>query len=58
MNVESEIAEAQKKFGARIKQLREKKGITQENMDAEEWAVPVRTVQAIESGRTDIKFNI
>lgn len=57
MKVEHEIAEAQRAFGARIKKLREKKGLTQEDMDFDEWAIPVRTIQAIESGRTDIKFS-
>ena len=57
MKTDIEITEAQKKFGAKVRQLRERKGITQENMDADDWAVPVRTVQAIESGRTDVKFS-
>jgi transcriptional regulator with XRE-family HTH domain len=42
-----------KKVGLNIKQLREKKGLTRENLDEHKYSIPVRTLADIELGTTN-----
>lgn len=48
-----ELEEFLKKTGRNIPKLRKEKGFTQENMDEGDYAIPVRTLQDIEAGRTN-----
>jgi transcriptional regulator with XRE-family HTH domain len=43
-----------KKLGTRIKELRESKGLTQEDMDEGQNGLPVRTFQDIERGNSNV----
>ncbi len=43
-----------RKLGARIKELRESKGLTQEDMDEGQNGLPVRTFQDIERGNSNV----
>lgn len=41
------------KLGGKIKRLRKEKGLTQESFDERDHAIPVRTLQEIEAGRSN-----
>lgn len=45
------------KVGKNIQAVRKEKGLTQENMDEGDYAVPVRTLQDIEAGRANFTAN-
>ena len=46
----------QKRLGKRIRELRDEKGLTQEDFDdGTDYGVTSRAIQAIESGRKDVR---
>lgn len=49
-----EFEDFQKKLGQRIQKLRESAGVTQEKMEEGEYGIAYRTLQDIESGRSNV----
>ncbi|TGL18015.1 XRE family transcriptional regulator [Leptospira bourretii] len=49
-----ELEEFLNKIGKKIKKLRKEQGLTQENLDEGDNAVPVRTLQDIEAGKANV----
>lgn len=48
-----ELNEFLKKTGNQIRKLRLEQGLTQENLDQGKYAIPVRTLQDIEAGKSN-----
>ncbi len=52
-----DVDEFRSRLGKKIKKFRTSAGLTQEEMDEGEFAVHYRTIQEIESGRTNATVN-
>lgn len=48
------IEEFLTKIGKNIQKIRKEKGLTQENLDEGDFAIPVRTLQDIEAGKGNV----
>lgn len=49
--------EIQKRLGSRIRRLREERGLTREDLDAEVHGIPVRTLADIERGKSNVTLS-
>jgi transcriptional regulator with XRE-family HTH domain len=49
-----ELEEFLLKIGKKIQKIRKEKGLTQENLDEGDFAIPVRTLQDIEAGKANV----
>ncbi|TGN11598.1 helix-turn-helix domain-containing protein [Leptospira bandrabouensis] len=49
-----ELEEFLEKIGRKIQKIRKDRGLTQENLDEGEFAIPVRTLQDIEAGKANL----
>lgn len=47
----------QRRLGERIRQLREERGLTREDLDAEKKGIPVRTLADIERGVSNVTLD-
>ena len=49
-----ELEEFLKRLGKKIQKMRKERGLTQEDLDEGDYAIPVRTLQDIEAGRANV----